>query len=66
MQSFARVDRGRRRRAHGGHGRGELAVGDPAGVRAASQTAAAACSAPASIRAQRCLTAWNWPIGRPN
>ena len=35
-------------------------------VRAASQTAAAACSATVSIRAQRCFTAWNWPIGRPN
>ena len=33
---------------------------------AASQTAAAACSAATSIRAHRCLTAWNWPIGRPN
>ena len=35
-------------------------------VRAASQTAAAACSAAVSIHAHRCLTAWNWPIGRPN
>ena len=35
-------------------------------ARAASQTTAAACSAATSIRAQRCLTAWNWPIGRPN
>ena len=37
-----------------------------ASVRAASQTAAAACSAAVSIHAHRCLTAWNWPIGRPN
>ena len=35
-------------------------------ARAASQAAAAASSATVSIRAQRCLTAWNWPIGRPN
>ena len=38
----------------------------PGSARAASQTAAAACSAAVSIRAQRCFTAWNWPIGRPN
>ena len=35
-------------------------------ARAASQAAAAACSAAVSIQAQRCLTAWNWPMGRPN
>ena len=33
---------------------------------AASQATAAACSDAVSIHAQRCLTAWNWPIGRPN
>ena len=41
----------------------------PAGsaqARAASQATAAACSEAVSIHAQRCLTAWNWPIGRPN
>ena len=35
-------------------------------ARAASQAAAVACSAAVSIQAQRCLTAWNWPMGRPN
>src|SRR5579875_2100767 len=38
----------------------------PDGARAASHTAARASSVAASIRAQRCLTAWNCPIGRPN
>ena len=35
-------------------------------ARAASQAQTRACSATASIQALRCLTPWNWPIGRPN
>lgn len=34
--------------------------------RAASQAAARACSSESRRSAQRCLTAWNWPMGRPN
>ena len=34
--------------------------------RAASQVAATACSTATSMSASRCLTPWNWPMGRPN
>ena len=33
---------------------------------AASQATAAHCSTATSMSASACLTAWNWPIGRPN
>ena len=35
-------------------------------ARAASHTAARACSIATSMWAHLCLTPWNWPIGRPN
>ena len=33
---------------------------------AASQVAATPCSTETSMSASRCLTPWNWPMGRPN
>ena len=33
---------------------------------AASQATAAHCSTATSMSASACLTAWNWPMGRPN
>ncbi len=35
-------------------------------ARAASQPNASICSLRTSMSARRCLTAWNWPMGRPN
>ena len=40
--------------------------GSVRGARAASQAAARAPSAATSMSAQRCFTAWNCPMGRPN
>ncbi len=70
LDALVRAADGGVHRDQRGHRGGELAAGVarlPACMaRAASQAAAAACSAAVSIQAQRCLTAWNWPMGRPN
>ncbi len=65
MQSFGGIDRSVQG-YDGGHAGGKFPLAACLTVRAASQTAAAACSARVSMRAHRCFTAWNCPIGRPN
>ena len=64
MQSLARVAAASGARAAAAATAKVVSSAGP--PRAASQTAARASSMVASMSAHRCLTAWNWPIGRPN
>ena len=66
-----RLERRRRRRCarSGGDRAAVVGVAPSASslqAAAASQATAAHCSTATSMSASACLTAWNWPIGRPN